>query len=96
MGLLFRLLHLCLKGSNGKSERSPGKSVARTIRCAFVCYYLVSLLSARSSERAFFSPDYGIATNHKTFKGCALAWPFLFQGRGNHPRRFVGKSARRP
>ncbi|HBY6261267.1 TPA: hypothetical protein MI390_25375 [Klebsiella pneumoniae] len=85
VGLPFRLLHLCLKGSNGKSERSPGKSVARTIRCAFVCYYLVSLLSARSSERAFFSPDYGIATNHKTFKGCALAWPFFISGSRESP-----------
>ncbi|PXL16233.1 hypothetical protein DMS46_07540 [Klebsiella variicola] len=54
VGLLFRLLHLCLKGGNGKSEHSPGKSVARTIRCAFFCYYLECLLSARSSERAFF------------------------------------------
>ncbi|HBX6313976.1 TPA: hypothetical protein MH665_23715 [Klebsiella pneumoniae] len=53
-GLPFRLLQLCLKGRNGKSERSPGKSVARTIRCVFVCYYLECLLSARSSERAFF------------------------------------------
>ncbi|HBW8710647.1 TPA: hypothetical protein MH390_23710 [Klebsiella pneumoniae] len=32
--LPFRLLQLCLKGSNGKSGRSPGKSVARTIRYA--------------------------------------------------------------
>ncbi|HBZ0996184.1 TPA: hypothetical protein MJD05_23390 [Klebsiella pneumoniae] len=54
VGLPFRLLQLCLKGSNGKSERSPGKSVARTIRCVFVCYYLECLLSASSSERAFF------------------------------------------
>nr|DAL34427.1 MAG TPA_asm: hypothetical protein [Bacteriophage sp.] len=33
VGLPFRLLQLCLKGSN-ENGRSPGKSVARTIRCA--------------------------------------------------------------
>ncbi|RXY13609.1 hypothetical protein DD575_26010, partial [Klebsiella pneumoniae] len=55
VGLLFRLLQLCLKGSNGKSERSPGKSVARTIRYVSIRYRIsIAYISARSSERAFF------------------------------------------
>ena len=38
-GLPFRILLLCLNGCDGKkNERSPGKSVARTIRCvSFRC-----------------------------------------------------------
>ncbi|HBX6198223.1 TPA: hypothetical protein MH639_16730 [Klebsiella pneumoniae] len=55
VGLPFRLLQLCLKGSNGKSERSPGKSVARTIRRVSIRYRIsIAYLFARSSERASF------------------------------------------
>ncbi|PWF49756.1 hypothetical protein BHT19_0001755 [[Kluyvera] intestini] len=55
VGLSFRLLQLCLKGSNGKSERSPGKSVARTIRYFSIRYRIsIAYISARSSERLFY------------------------------------------
>ncbi|EMH98282.1 terminase small subunit [Klebsiella pneumoniae RYC492] len=50
----------------GKSERSPGKSVARTIRYVSIRYRIsIAYISARSSERAFFrlikmaKPDWG-------------------------------------
>ncbi|HAH2408162.1 TPA: hypothetical protein GHD18_19615 [Escherichia coli] len=59
VGLPFRFPSLFLRGSNGKkNERSPGKSVARTIRRVSNRYRIrMPTFLARPSERAFFSPD---------------------------------------
>lgn len=95
VGLLFRLLQLCLKGSNGKSERSPGKSVARTIRCVSIRYRIsIAYISARSSERAFFrlTKALRLTEQHLRLRYCAAF--FISGSREPLSIRLVVKSAR--